>query len=83
MFLNASDSELLWFTKGGISDTISIYPNQIKILSPTIKENKGLIYLFFYDEIPFGFFPKNLDLNHFVQLNAMAATIFDNKFMKN
>ena len=41
MFFNAADSELLWFTKGGISDTNSFYPNQIRFLSPTIKENKG------------------------------------------
>ena len=49
MFFNASDSELLWFTKGGIFDTISFYPNQIRFLSPTIKENISLIYLFFND----------------------------------
>ena len=42
---------------------------QINFISPTIKEKKGLIYLFFYDEIPFGFFPENLDLNLFVHLN--------------
>jgi hypothetical protein len=43
MFFNTSDLTLSWLTKEGISDTISFYPNQIKILSPTIKENKGLI----------------------------------------
>ncbi len=83
MFFNASDLELLWFTKGGISDTISFYPNQIRFLSPTIKENKSLIYLFFYDEIPFGICPDNLVLNQFVYLNTMADTIFTNKFMDN
>ena len=41
---------MLWFTKGGISDRISFFPNQIRFLSPTIKENKSLIYLFFNDE---------------------------------
>ena len=30
MFFNATDSELLWFTKGGISDRISFFPNQIR-----------------------------------------------------
>jgi hypothetical protein len=83
MFFNAADSELLWFTKGGISDTISFYPNQIRFLSPTIKQNKGLIYLFFNDEIPFGIFPHNLDLNQFVYLNTMAVTIFRDNFMDN
>ena len=52
-------------------------------LLPTSKEKKGLIYLFFYDKIPFGFFPENLDLNHFVHLNTMAFIIFDNKLMGN
>jgi hypothetical protein len=61
---------------------MSFYPNQIKILSPTIKENKGFIYLFFDAEIPFGFFPENLDLKHFVHLNTMAITIFDNKLIE-
>ena len=69
--------------KNGISDRISFYPNQIKLLSPNIKENKGLIYLFFNDEIPFEFFPKNLDLNNFVHLNTMEVCIFDNKFIDN
>ena len=55
----------------------------MKILSPTIKENKGLIYLFFDDEIPFGVFVEKIDLNHFVHLNTMAVTIFDNKLMEN
>ena len=81
MFLNATDSELLWFTKGGISDRISFFPNQIRFLSPTIKENKSLIYLFFNDEIPFGIFPDNLDLNQFVYLNTMALNIFTENFM--
>ena len=73
-----------WFTTEGISDTISFYPNQIRFLSPNnIKENRCLIYLFFYDRIPFGVFPENLDLNQFVHLNTMAVTIFDNKFMDN
>ena len=58
IFFNAKDSELLWFTKGGISDRISFFPNQIRFLSPTIKENKSLIYLFFNDEIPFRDFPR-------------------------
>ena len=44
MFFYASDLRLTWFTKEGISDTISCYPNQIKNLSTTMKENKGLIY---------------------------------------
>ena len=57
MFFNASDSRWTWFTKDGVFNTISFCPNQIKILSPTIKENKGLIYLFLDEEIPFGFFP--------------------------
>ena len=83
MFLNAADSELLSFTKGGISDTISFNPNQIRFLSPTIKENKSLIYLFFNDEIPLGIFLDNLDLNQFVYLNTMAVTIFTDKFMDN
>ena len=30
-----------------------------------------------------GFFPDNLDLNHFVHLNTMVITIFDIKFMEN
>ena len=30
-----------------------------------------------------GFFPENLDLNHFVHLNTMVVTIFINKFMDN
>ena len=47
MFFYASNSRLSWFTKGCISDTISFYPNQISFLSPTITENRGLIYLFF------------------------------------
>ncbi len=55
MFLNASDSKLSWFTKGGISDTISFYPNQIRFLSPTIKENKSLIYLFLMMKFLSGF----------------------------
>jgi hypothetical protein len=38
--------------------------------------------LIFDDKIPFGFFPKDLDLNHFVHLNTMSVTIFDNKFME-
>ncbi len=46
MFVNASDLRWTWFTKDGISDTISFCPNKIKILSPTIKEKKGLINLF-------------------------------------
>jgi hypothetical protein len=84
MFFNASDFRWTWFTKDGISDTISFCPNQIDFLSPTsIKENKGSIYFYFYDEIPFGVFTENLDLNHFVHLNTMAVTIFDNKFIKN
>ncbi len=29
MFFNALDSRLSWFAKGGISDTISLYPNEI------------------------------------------------------
>jgi len=83
MFFNASDLTFSWFTKGGISYTISFYPNQINFLSPTINEKKVLIYLFCYDEIAFGFFQENLDLNYFVPLNTMALTIFDNKFMEN
>ena len=83
MYFNASDSELLWFTKGGISDTISFYPNQIKFLSPNIKQNKGLIYLFFNDKIAFGIFPDDLDLNQFVYLNTMAVNIFTKNFMDN
>jgi hypothetical protein len=83
MFFNPSDSRLSWFTKGGISDTISFYPNQIRFLSPSIKENKDLISLFFNDEIPFGIFPVNFELNQFVCLNTMAVTIFTNKFMDN
>ena len=50
---------------------------------PLLKKNTGLINVFFYDEIPFGFFPENLDLNHFVHLNTMVVTIFDNKFIEN
>ena len=72
-----------WFTKEGIFDTISFYTNQIRFLSPNIKENRGSIYLFFYDKIPFGVFPENLALNHFVHLNTMAVTIFINNFMDN
>ena len=37
----------------------------------------------FYDEIPFGFSPENLDLNYFVHLNTMAVTIFDKKVTEN
>jgi hypothetical protein len=74
---------LSWFKKICIFDTISFNPNQIKSLAPNIKENKGLISLFFYDKIPFGFFPKNLDFNSFVHLNTMAVSIFDDKFMDN
>jgi hypothetical protein len=59
------------------------YPNQIRFLSPTIKENRGLIYIFFNDEIPFGVFPEYLDLNQFVHSNTMAVTIFTNKFKDN
>ena len=59
MVFNASDSRLSWFTKGGIYDTISFYPNQIRFLSPTFKENRGLTYLFFNDKSPFGVFPKS------------------------
>jgi hypothetical protein len=83
MFFNASDSRLSWFTKGGISDTISFYPNQIRFLSPTIKENRGLINLFFDDKISFGVFLDNLDLNQFVYLNTMAVNIFTKNFMDN
>ena len=83
MFFNASDLTFSWFTKGCHSDTISFYPNQINFLSPTIKENKVLIYLFCYGEIAFGLFQENLDLNYFVPLNTIALTIFDNKFMEN
>ena len=36
VFFNASDFRLSWFTKEGISDTISFYPNQIRFLSPNI-----------------------------------------------
>jgi hypothetical protein len=43
IFFNASDLRLSWFTKEGISDTISFYPNQIRFFSPDIKENRGLI----------------------------------------
>ena len=46
-----------------------------------VKENKGLIYLFFYDEIAFGNFPNNSDLNQFVHLNTMALSIFTENFM--
>ena len=60
MLFNARDSRLSWFAKEGISDTISFYPNQIGFLSPTIKENIGLIYLFFYGEISFGVSPDIL-----------------------
>ena len=70
-------------TKECISDTILFYPNQINFLSPTIKGNKGYIYLFFNDKTPFGFFPENLDLNHSVHLNTITVTIVDNKFMEN
>jgi hypothetical protein len=83
MFFNPSDSRLSWFTKGGISETITFYPNQIRFLSPSIKENKGLIYLLLNDEIPFGIFPVNFDLNQFVCLNTMAVNIFLHKFMDN
>ena len=83
MFFNASDLRLSWFTKEDISDTILFYPNQIRFLSPNITQNRVLIYLFFYDKIPFGVFPDNLDLNQFVHLNTMAITIFDNKFIDN
>ena len=55
----------------------------MKFLSSNIKENKSFIYLIFYDKIPLGFFPKNLDLNNFVHLNTMTVSIFDNKFMDN
>jgi len=58
MFFNASDSRLSWLTKEGISDTISCYPNQIRFLSPNIKE-KMFNLLFFNDEFPFGIFPYN------------------------
>ncbi len=61
---------------------ISFCPNQNKCLSPIIKQYKGLIYLLFNDKLPFGYFPEKFDLNHFVHLNTMAITIFDNKFMK-
>ena len=83
MFFNASDLRLTSFTREGIFDTISFCPNQRKLLSPTINETKGLIYLFFEDEITFGFFTENSDLNHFVHLNTLASTIFDNQFMEN
>ena len=83
MFLNASNLRWTWFKKDGIFDTISFCQNQIKVSSPTTKENKGLIYLFFDDKTPFRFFPENIDLNHFVHLNTMAVTIFDNMFMEN
>ena len=83
MFLNASYLRWTWFTKDVISDTISFCPNQIKLLSPTIKEYKGFSYLFIYEEIPFGFSPENLDLNNVVHLNTMAVTIFDNELMEN
>jgi hypothetical protein len=46
LFFYASDSRFSWFAKGGISDTISFYPNQIRFLSPIIKENRDLIYFF-------------------------------------
>jgi len=82
IFLNASDLSLSWLKKKCNSDTISFYPNQ-KRISPNIKENKGLINLFFYDKIPLGFFPKNLVLNHSIHLNTIAISIFDNKFMEN
>jgi hypothetical protein len=82
MCFNASDSRLSWFTKEGNSDRISFYPNQIRFLSPTIKENRGLIYLVFNDEIPFGVFLDNLDLNLFVHLNTIEVRIFMNKFIK-
>ncbi len=48
-----------------------------------MKQYKGLIYLIFDDEIPFGCFPQKIDLNHFVHLNTMAVSIFDNEFMEN
>jgi len=84
MFFNASNVRWMsWFTEDDIFDTISVCPNQIKLLSPTIKENKYLIYFFFNDEIPFGFFPEKIDLNHFVHLNTRAITIFDNKLIEN
>jgi len=57
IFFNASKT-FSWFTKEGIFHTILFYPNQFKNVSPAIKETKGLIYLFFNAEIPFGFFPK-------------------------
>jgi len=58
VFFNASDLRWTWFTKDGIFDTTSFCPNQIKMVSPTSKENKGLIYLFFDDKTPFGFSQK-------------------------
>ena len=67
--------------KKDIYDTLSFYPNQIKFISPNIKEDRGFIYLFFDDKIPFGFFLENLDLNQFVHLNTTAVTIFIKKFM--
>ena len=65
------------------SDTISFYPNQIRFLSPTIKENRGLIYIFLNDKIPFGGLPEKLDLNKFVYLNTMTVNIFTKNFMDN
>jgi hypothetical protein len=79
MFFNALDSRLSWFIKVAIFDTISFYPNQIRFVSPNIKENRGFIY----DEILFGIFPNNVDLKQFVHLNTMAVTIFMNKSMDN
>jgi hypothetical protein len=38
MFFNASDSRLSWFTKEGISDTNSFYPNQIGFYHPLLKK---------------------------------------------
>jgi hypothetical protein len=55
VFFNASNSRLSWFTKRGISNTISFYPNQIRFLSPTIKEDIGLFYLFFMMKFLSGF----------------------------
>ena len=76
VFFNASNLKGTWFTKDGISDIISFCPNQMTIFSSIVEENNDEIYLFLDDKIPFRFFPEDLDLN------TMAVTIFDNKFME-
>ena len=62
---------------------MSFYPNQIKLLSPTIKQNIFSIKMLIQSDIPFDFSPPIFEFNGLAHLNLMAVSIFDLKFVDN